>query len=315
MIRDQLISSSFEMDSLLLRSTVYSNPNGTPFVIKVPRESIAQYPNSLLFSALHLDPTAEQIDIPNPDVTINALTALKYILTYEILPIVEPDAEYDRAGKYLGIEPLSLLGDPAFAKFRREHHIGWLHFDPEYYGEVLTFAINESPVLFRYLLGLVPPEQTRTEDAKGIIQASEMGNLVAVEYLLRRGADPSADDNAAIIGAAENGHSTMVDRLLKDKRVDPSARDNHAIIWASYGGYLDIVNRLLAWNTPESAPMGADSPHLWERGRKPEVGPYPRVDPSADNNAAMTFAQENGHDDVVDRLLQDPRVASTYQSP
>jgi ankyrin repeat protein len=44
--------------------------------------------------------------------------------------------------------------------------------------------------------------------------------------------------------ASYNGHSKVVELLLKDKRVDPSDCDNDAIKWASKNGHLEIVKLL-----------------------------------------------------------------------
>jgi hypothetical protein len=53
--------------------------------------------------------------------------------------------------------------------------------------------------------------------------------------------DPSAEDNAAIRVASEEGHTEIVRLLLQDPRVDPSA---DAIKIASANGYEDIVQLL-----------------------------------------------------------------------
>jgi hypothetical protein len=81
--------------------------------------------------------------------------------------------------------------------------------------------------------------------------------------------------------AALNGHLSVVERLLQDKRVDPSACDNYAVRWAAQFGHLAFVDLLLR-----------DA----------------RVDPSADNNYAVRQAAARGHLAVVDRLLEDDRV-------
>jgi hypothetical protein len=84
-----------------------------------------------------------------------------------------------------------------------------------------------------------------------------------------------------LINASYDGHLTIVERLLQDKRVDPSADDNKAIRWASDNGYLAVVERLLQDE---------------------------RVDPSANNNAAIQWAASNSRLAIVERLLQDDRV-------
>ncbi len=78
-----------------------------------------------------------------------------------------------------------------------------------------------------------------------LVVAAAAGDILLLEQLLSCGADPSADDNAAVCAAAENGHGNVVERLLQDVRVDPSARQNFAIRCAAQRGHLAVVERLL----------------------------------------------------------------------
>ena len=75
--------------------------------------------------------------------------------------------------------------------------------------------------------------------------AIQDGNHRVVSELIKRGFDPSYDDNWAIRAASEKGNIRMVNLLLEDDRVDPSANDNYAIRFASSGGHLQVVERLL----------------------------------------------------------------------
>jgi hypothetical protein len=113
--------------------------------------------------------------------------------------------------------------------------------------------------------------------------ASENGHVTIVERLLQKPImcmDPSDDDNFAIRIASENGHVAVVDRLLQEptRFVNPSDFDNYAIRFASENGHIEVVERLLQ-----------DS----------------RVDPFAVGNYAILWACRNGHIAVVDRLLQE----------
>jgi ankyrin repeat protein len=67
-----------------------------------------------------------------------------------------------------------------------------------------------------------------------------------VQEALDEGADPSKDNNFAILLASGNGNLEIVKLLLKDKRVNPAARNNLAIQCASYNGYLEVVKLLLS---------------------------------------------------------------------
>jgi ankyrin repeat protein len=77
------------------------------------------------------------------------------------------------------------------------------------------------------------------------IKACKTGNLEMVNACLASGVDPSANDNSAIRWASFNGHISVVDRLLQDKRVDPSVNDNSSIRMASENGHISVVDRLL----------------------------------------------------------------------
>lgn len=306
--------------SVTLRSLAYFDSYGNPIIVTVPRDNIVTlFPTSLLASALQLDPEAEVIDIPNADVTPKALIALEYILTYQDLPNVPVDPEYNTAGNYLNIDALSLLSDPTLPLFRQEYpDINLIDFNPESYRTVVEFAIwNNSPMLSRYIFGHVPPEQTKAIDEYMVRGAAESDNLAVLDQLLRRGVDPSANNNDAIHMAAYHGRTDAVKRLLADPRVDPGSSDNWALYVASTNDHLDIVNLLLA--DPRVDPSANSNAAIREAsawGRLDIVNRLledPRVDPSDDNNVALIKAIRRNRQAVVDRLLQDERVRTTYQ--
>jgi Ankyrin repeats (3 copies) len=115
--------------------------------------------------------------------------------------------------------------------------------------------------------------------------AAENGHLTIVErLLLDERVDPSDWRNYAVRWAARNGHLAVVERLLLDPRVDPSANNSEAVRWTALNGHLAIVERLLL-----------DS----------------RVDPSDNDNEAVRLAALNGCLVVVERLLCDARTKLT----
>ena len=118
-----------------------------------------------------------------------------------------------------------------------------------------------------------------------IMEASARGHTAVVRLLLKH-ADPSAENNHAVIFASSNGHADTVALLLKDKRVDPSARNNLAILSASSNGHADVVALLLE---------------------------HPLVDPSALNNETIMRASYSGYAKIVALLLQHPRVRRTVK--
>jgi surface antigen len=138
--------------------------------------------------------------------------------------------------------------------------------------------------------------------------ASEAGDVVRIDELLRDGVNPSADDNAAIRWAAANGRVTVVQRLLQDKRVDPSAKDNWASFRAAANGHVYVVNCLLRdlRVDPSRALIGyACGGHV---DQVEWLLLNDRVDASAEDNDAIRLAAEHGHVAVIDALLRDKRI-------
>jgi hypothetical protein len=125
-------------------------------------------------------------------------------------------------------------------------------------------------------------EQVKPDLDHALYVAAVSGSTDVVKLLLSDSrADPSEQDNLALIGASEEGHLEIVTILLADARVDPSGQDNAALGWASKNGHLEIVKLLLSDD---------------------------RVDPSARDNAALIFASLDGHLEIVKLLLSDDRV-------
>lgn len=113
-----------------------------------------------------------------------------------------------------------------------------------------------------------------------LIQAAENGNLEEVQRLMEMGADPSTDNNEAIVMATINGHLEIVRLLLSDSRVSSSVDDNRAIICASTNDRVEILRLLLQ----ES-----------------------QFDPSAYDNQAIMYAMFGDEKKAVSMLLSDPR--------
>ena len=119
-------------------------------------------------------------------------------------------------------------------------------------------------------------------DENELIEDCQEGKLSFVEILLANpGVRPDAQDNLAIILAAEHGHHKIVQLLLTDPRVSPDAQENQALIIASKNGHHNVVKLLLA---------------------------DPRVSPDAQNNFAIRIASRKGHFEVVQLLSFDNRV-------
>lgn len=160
--------------------------------------------------------------------------------------------------------------------------------------------------------------------------------------------DPAADDDAAVIAAAAAGHLPVVERLLTDPRVDCTARHFAALKLAAESGHTAVVKRLLAQPQVDACTEGSIAVALRAAvsGRHtgvvlafvedPRFGPafdndliirgasrwggtaaaalvrfllsVPDVDPAAQHNSAVRSAAEFGHAEVLELLLEDPRV-------
>lgn len=91
------------MSSVIIEGTAHPSPNGSYYRFSTTRQRILElFPDSLLASALQLDSTAEVITLSHPDVTLNSLIILEYILRTEQLPNVLSRPEYERAGPHFG---------------------------------------------------------------------------------------------------------------------------------------------------------------------------------------------------------------------
>lgn len=107
------------------------------------------------------------------------------------------------------------------------------------------------------------------------------GDVASLRFLLARGFDPSIKDSLGFRFACKNGHTKVVEELLKDGRCDPTACNQDSLTNASALGHIDIVRLLL------------------DDGR---------ADPSFWDYYALRFACEQNRADVVRVLLDDHRV-------
>ena len=122
-----------------------------------------------------------------------------------------------------------------------------------------------------YLLTTILLPTINKEDV--LIEASKIGNLKAVKYIVEQGADIHAWSNLALRMASENGHLNII-KYLVDKGTNIHAQDNYALRWASLRGHLNIVK------------------YLVEHG----------ANIYAKNNLALRNASEYGHSEVVKYL-------------
>ena len=104
------------------------------------------------------------------------------------------------------------------------------------------------------------------------------------------------------------GNVWLVDKLIINFKVDPSACDI-----SSCGNYYKISCRCMYLDSSDD-PLSRNNAAICIASRfgRLEVVERllqdPRVDPSTDNNHAIYVASRKGHLKVLERLLQDPRV-------
>lgn len=96
--------------------------------------------------------------------------------------------------------------------------------------------------------------------------------------------DPIANDNQAILYAADSGHLEVVRFLATIPGVDTATTNNQPIIWAASRGRLEVVRFLAS---------------------------LPGVDPAAQDNLAIRWAASEGHLETVRFLLSLDRVRQT----
>ena len=80
--------------------------------------------------------------------------------------------------------------------------------------------------------------------AHALCHAAHDGNTAAVEAMLRKGANPNANDGAPLLSASEHGHADIVEVLLR-AGAQSTIQHNRALEEASYRGHTDVVVLLL----------------------------------------------------------------------
>ena len=100
---------------------------------------------------------------------------------------------------------------------------------------------------------------------------SKYGIFNLVKLLLEKGADPNIqnnDGNTALIKACNEGHTEIVQLLLKDGRTDPNIQNNNGntpLIFACYKGHTTIVELLLNERSQEGSQEGSQEVPVSER--------------------------------------------------
>ena len=249
------------------------------------------FPDSLITTTLNMSSDTD-IEFTQPFITPNVINMLSYITEHEyVRPDFKSFPELIQAGDYLNIDILTIIGDEKWIQFTKMcPEINLLKIGKLFIVQIFMYAVH-------------------------------IGHLSLVKYLINKGADPSISyqkiKNCALTESCIRGHTHLVRYLLKDKRIDPN--DNVVIRFASLLGHIDIVNLLLEdprvnpslrvkHSPPSSALVGAcKHGHINIVNRLLDC----KVDPSEGNQRPLYIASVRGHQEVVDRLLEDKRVFPT----
>ena len=106
------------------------------------------------------------------------------------------------------------------------------------------------------------------------IDASRLGSLKVVKYLVSSGANIHADSDYAVRWASRSGHLEIV-KYLVSLGANINANDDYAVRWALINGHLGVVKYLVS--------SGANI--------------------HADDNRAVRWASQQGHIEVVQYLV------------
>ncbi|KAJ3133178.1 hypothetical protein HK100_004589 [Physocladia obscura] len=156
--------------------------------------------------------------------------------------------------------------------------------------------------------------------------SARCGAINAVEYLIRTGDDPAANENAALRIACEHGHVNVAALLLKDSRVDPNAecsileldgceeevilQKNVHLITAALNGHINVVELLLKdfrrqGNESQALVAAARAGHLHVARLLLSDA---RCDPTWDESACLRAACYFGSIQIVSMLLSETKV-------
>lgn len=117
------------------------------------------FPNSLPSLVLDLDPTTENIEIPNPIITPDVLDAIKYMVENKNTPMVTPKENWEQAGKYLLIDVISAMADPDYLSVRQKTRINLFDkndLKKRYSHLINFFIIYDAPKIIEYILNHTP---------------------------------------------------------------------------------------------------------------------------------------------------------------
>ncbi len=197
------------------------------------------------------------------------------------------------------------------------------------YGEEVKKGYPPPQMVLERIRPLVEQIDGYAEKSSSLIMAVEAGSLESVQFFLRSGADPSAQNlvnQNAIIIAAEYGRLEILHALLSQAlpsgRIDAmTVEGKSALMYAAMNGHKEAVELLLkSGATIDKTAMYSSSKKtalIWaaRNGHKDimelliRYGANPAENRNDSyNETALMYAAKNGHLAIVERLLQFPAV-------
>lgn len=156
---------------------------------------LSYFPESLIASALLLDPTSTEVNIELPVVTPIAMNYLDIFLNQsgDITQLPSDPEALTEAGRYLGIDLYDVLADPNFAEFNQVFYPLILvkpHRLIGLYNQLIEFAIlRQYYTLLRYIFSRVPPNDLEI-DKINLMRSVAQRNAELVTLFLPRVSDP-----------------------------------------------------------------------------------------------------------------------------
>ena len=150
-------------------------------------------------------------------------------------------------------------------------------------------------------------------DIQQLVPAARNGHFKIVEYLLKKGANPTLGGSEALHAASSNGYIEIV-KLLVQNGARPTAGNSKALIGAANGGHLEIVKYLLSLKKGQRADSRAQESHaLVEAAENGHLEIVKELKEAGSNNfpTALTRAAENGHLAIVEYLLENHHFSNS----
>ena len=140
-----------------------------------------------------------------------------------------------------------------------------------------------------------------------------------VEYLLSlEEVNPCDQSNASLVWSSSNGHFDVTRLLLADGRVDVNARAGAALAQACEQGHTDIVEQLMKSGANAMLRDGLALINASRHGHTQCVSMLfqhqPTLNAGVQESRALRVAAESGHAGVCEILIQRPDIDPTSRN-